>query len=49
MLAKLPHSQFRWLSSEELAEFDVDEFDAMGDYGVVLEVCSNNHELIFIR
>ena len=42
MLAKLPHSQFRWMSSEELAKFNVDTFEAMGDYGVVLEVRLDN-------
>ena len=42
MMMKLPHSEFRWLSSEELSQFDIDGFDAMGDYGVVLEVISQN-------
>ena len=43
MMMKLPHSEFRWLSPEELDQFDIDGFDATGDYGVVLEVTSLNY------
>ena len=38
MMMKLPHSQFRWMSAEELENFDIDGFNVDGDYGVVLQV-----------
>ena len=47
MMLKLPHSDFRWLSPEELDSFDIASFDSDGDVGAVLEVhvtstCSNH-------
>jgi hypothetical protein len=38
MMMKLPHSQFRWLTEQELDDIHVQDFDAAGDYGMVLEV-----------
>ena len=38
MMMKLPHSQFRWLTERELDDINVQDFDATGDYGMVLEV-----------
>ena len=38
MMMKLPHSDFRWLSEQEIESFDIEGFDVNGDYGVVLEV-----------
>ena len=38
MQMKLPHSEFSWLSEEEIESFDIEKFDVNGDYGVVLEV-----------
>ena len=38
MMMKLPHSEFRWMSESELKAFNVESFNCVGDYGVVLEV-----------
>ena len=38
MTMKLPHSEFRWLTENEIESFDIEGFDVNGDYGVVLEV-----------
>ena len=41
MMMKLPHSDFRWLSEQEIESFDIEGFDVNSDYGVVLEVLNS--------
>ena len=38
MQMKLPDRDMRWLSKEEIENLDIKNFDANGEYGLVLEV-----------
>lgn len=35
---KLPHKDYRWFSKDEIQNLNVLEYDADGDYGMILEV-----------
>ena len=37
-MMKLPHSEFRWLTREELESLDIENFESDGDFGIILEV-----------
>ena len=38
MQMKLPDRDMRWLTNTELKNLDIKNFDANGEYGLVLEV-----------